>query len=213
MSHQAAPPGPPGTIALSARRNDSSTAFFSHWLTFHERRPGRAGNFLRHPRLAAVEQGQRPLHRVAHVARRLRADRGAVLEGLFDQGLQLGVGHQGFQMFFAPRGFFAAAADVNGGRKAGRAHPSPASGRRLAGRSRPDEGLASKARLPERGLVEPRPARRQQGAGALRPQSPLIGALKRRRRRAAGRPCDANALAPVDRRHCVAWRPSAPSPV
>ena len=51
----------------------SSTAFFSHWLTFHEFGPGRAGELLRHPRLAAVEEIERRLDRVAHVAIGLRA--------------------------------------------------------------------------------------------------------------------------------------------
>src|ERR1700744_4893584 len=35
LSHQEALPGPPGITLMSLRRNDSSTAFFSHWLTFH----------------------------------------------------------------------------------------------------------------------------------------------------------------------------------
>src|SRR5215472_10182958 len=35
LSHQDALPGPPGMMLMSLRRNDSSTAFFSHWLTFH----------------------------------------------------------------------------------------------------------------------------------------------------------------------------------
>src|SRR5215475_2453500 len=35
LSHQDALPGPPGMTLMSLRRNDSSTAFFSHWLTFH----------------------------------------------------------------------------------------------------------------------------------------------------------------------------------
>ena len=74
-----------------------------------------AGNFLRHPRLAAVEHGERPLDRVAYVAGRLRANFGAILVGLFDQGLQLGVGHQGFHRVSSRRGFVAGAADVNGG--------------------------------------------------------------------------------------------------
>src|SRR5256885_3252141 len=35
LSHHDALPGPPGIWPMSLRRNDSSTAFFSHWLTFH----------------------------------------------------------------------------------------------------------------------------------------------------------------------------------
>src|ERR1041385_3004103 len=35
LSHHAALPGPPGMTLMSLRRNDSSTAFFSHWLTCH----------------------------------------------------------------------------------------------------------------------------------------------------------------------------------
>src|SRR5437763_692985 len=35
LSHQAASPGPPGMTLLSLSRNDSSTAFLSHWLTCH----------------------------------------------------------------------------------------------------------------------------------------------------------------------------------
>src|SRR6202012_4455606 len=35
LSHQGALPGPPGIGLMSFRRNDSSNAFFSHWLTFH----------------------------------------------------------------------------------------------------------------------------------------------------------------------------------
>ena len=33
LSHQGAPPGPPAMTAMSLRRNESSTAFFSHWCT------------------------------------------------------------------------------------------------------------------------------------------------------------------------------------
>src|SRR5690606_26683221 len=33
LSHQLAPPGPPGIASIGLRRNDSSTAFFSHWCT------------------------------------------------------------------------------------------------------------------------------------------------------------------------------------
>src|ERR1700712_3580106 len=35
LSHHDALPGPPETALMSLRRNDSSTAFLSHWLTFH----------------------------------------------------------------------------------------------------------------------------------------------------------------------------------
>src|SRR5712675_3529335 len=35
LSHHEALPGPPEIALMSLRRNDSSTAFFSHWLTFH----------------------------------------------------------------------------------------------------------------------------------------------------------------------------------
>src|SRR6266481_6008649 len=35
LSHHDAFPGPPEIALMSLRRNDSSTAFFSHWLTFH----------------------------------------------------------------------------------------------------------------------------------------------------------------------------------
>src|SRR5450755_797937 len=35
LSHHDAMPGPPDIALMSLRRNDSSTAFFSHWLTFH----------------------------------------------------------------------------------------------------------------------------------------------------------------------------------
>src|ERR1051325_6222604 len=35
LSHHDALPGPPEIALMSLRRNDSSTAFFSHWLTFH----------------------------------------------------------------------------------------------------------------------------------------------------------------------------------
>src|SRR5450755_3059705 len=35
LSHHEAWPGPPEIALMSLRRNDSSTAFFSHWLTFH----------------------------------------------------------------------------------------------------------------------------------------------------------------------------------
>src|SRR3546814_6526107 len=35
LSHQVAPPAPPSMISMSLRRNDSSTAFFNHWLTCH----------------------------------------------------------------------------------------------------------------------------------------------------------------------------------
>src|SRR6185437_9529535 len=35
LSHHDALPGPPGITLMSLRRNESSTAFLSHWLTFH----------------------------------------------------------------------------------------------------------------------------------------------------------------------------------
>src|SRR4051812_41623715 len=35
LSHHDAWPGPPGITLMSLRRNDSSTAFLSHWLTLH----------------------------------------------------------------------------------------------------------------------------------------------------------------------------------
>src|SRR6202040_1129440 len=35
LSHHGAPPGPPAITCISFRRNDSSTAFFSHWWTCH----------------------------------------------------------------------------------------------------------------------------------------------------------------------------------
>src|SRR3954470_6504656 len=34
LSHHDEPPGPPGITLMSFKRNDSRTAFFSHWLTF-----------------------------------------------------------------------------------------------------------------------------------------------------------------------------------
>ncbi len=103
-------------------------------------RPARAGDFLRHARLPAVEHRQRPVDRVAHVAACSRVDRGAILEGAFDEGLQLGVGHERFRIS-ARRGFFAGAVDVNGG---GRARPSPLAGEG-GRRSRPDEGSRHQA--------------------------------------------------------------------
>src|SRR3546814_8242418 len=36
LSHQVAPPAPPSMISMSLRRNDSSTAFFNHWLRSEE---------------------------------------------------------------------------------------------------------------------------------------------------------------------------------
>ena len=48
LSHQVAPPGPPPMIMNSFRRKESSTAFFSHWLT-----DPALGALLGHARLAA----------------------------------------------------------------------------------------------------------------------------------------------------------------
>ena len=62
-------------------------------MTFHEFGPRRAGKFLRHPRLAAVEQVERLLDRVARIAFCRRRDLGAILEGLFDKRLKADVGH------------------------------------------------------------------------------------------------------------------------
>ena len=65
----------------------------SHWLTFHEFGPARAGKLFRHPRFALVEQVERLLDRVAHIAFGRGRDLGAILEGLVDQGLKANIGH------------------------------------------------------------------------------------------------------------------------
>ena len=93
LSHQVAPPGPPSMTALSLRRNDSSTAFFSHWLTFQEPGPSAPSIFSATRASPLSSSVERPVDRVAHVAARLGVDRGAILEGAFDEGLQGGVGH------------------------------------------------------------------------------------------------------------------------
>ena len=104
--------GAAGDQPLSFRRNDNSTAFFSHWLTFQESGPSRR-DFLGDPRLAAVEQAQRPLDRVAHVA---------VVCGLIwrdprrpVRSASAGWRRHGVSGFVRRRGFGAGAADVNGG--------------------------------------------------------------------------------------------------
>ncbi len=58
-------------------------------------RPRRAGELLRHPGLAGIEQPERRLDRVAHLALGLRIDPRAILEGVVDQRLEAGVGHEG----------------------------------------------------------------------------------------------------------------------
>ena len=67
-------------ISIGLMRNDSSTAFFSHWLTFQL--PSRLP--LGDARLAAVEQVERRFDRLAHLAARRRRNGVALLEGLFD---------------------------------------------------------------------------------------------------------------------------------
>src|SRR6478672_13877759 len=42
LSHHDALPGPPPIVVMSLRRNDSSTAFLSHWLTVHFPSPPRS---------------------------------------------------------------------------------------------------------------------------------------------------------------------------
>ena len=83
MSYQAVPPGP-GISALSLSRKESSTAFFSHWLTVQ---PPRA--LLGDPRLAVVEQPERRLDRVAHLAPGRGAEAVARLPGGVDDLLKL----------------------------------------------------------------------------------------------------------------------------
>ena len=95
LSHHAAPPGPPAIRRLSLRRNDKSTAFFNHWLTFQEFGPVAPEIFSATLALPEFEQIERPLDRVAHVSGRLRVDPAAVLEGVFDQRLKLCVAHGG----------------------------------------------------------------------------------------------------------------------
>ena len=104
MSHQVAPPGPPAISRLSFSRNDSSTAFFSHWLTFQAAGPSTPSSFSATPRFAPVEQPKRRLHRLPHLARGGRVDRGPIVEGAFDQALQGGKGHGGLEWRF--RGCF-----------------------------------------------------------------------------------------------------------
>ncbi len=58
-------------------------------------RPRRARDFLGDPRLAGIHEIERLFDRVAHVARRLRRDLRAILEGAFDQRLKFRVGHAG----------------------------------------------------------------------------------------------------------------------
>src|SRR5579875_3668672 len=45
LSHQDDPPGPPGIRLIALRRKLSNTAFFSHWLTFHDSLPVAPGTF------------------------------------------------------------------------------------------------------------------------------------------------------------------------
>ena len=79
MSHQLAPPGPPAIGPMSLRRNESSTAFLSHWLTCHL-----PSLLLGDARLALVEQVERAIDRLAHRAFGGGADVVALLEGVVD---------------------------------------------------------------------------------------------------------------------------------
>src|SRR5690606_12042031 len=55
--------------------------------------PAAVGLLLRHPRLAAVEEPERLLHRLPHRTGRIEADFGALLEGLLDGAGKVVVGH------------------------------------------------------------------------------------------------------------------------
>ena len=93
LSHQAAPPGPPAISALSLRRKESSTAFFSHWLTFQELGPVAPAIFsaTRALPLSSRSSARSTASRTSPVV--ARTDLRAILVGLFDKGLQRGVGH------------------------------------------------------------------------------------------------------------------------
>ena len=89
MSHQAALPGPPAITHMSLSRNDSSTAFLSHWLT----RQDSSASLLGDARLAAIEQVERGLDGLAHRPLGRGSDAVALLERLIDGAGELGMRH------------------------------------------------------------------------------------------------------------------------
>ena len=82
----------------------------SHWLTFHEFGPVAPGSFSA-TRPSAVEQVERRLDRIAHLAFGRGRNLRAILEGLFNQRLKVDVGHLGRALFClrAGRGRFPCA--------------------------------------------------------------------------------------------------------
>lgn len=85
LSHHDEPPGPPGIAVMSLSRNDSSTAFFSHWLTFQvpSAALGDAGRAL-------VEQIERVVDAFADFALGRGIDGVPRLKGDVDGGFQGG---------------------------------------------------------------------------------------------------------------------------
>ena len=101
LSHHDALPGPPEIAPMSLRRNDSSTAFFSHWLTLHLP----LGLALGDARLALVEEIERVIDRLAHLALGRGRDAVAGIERGVDRGFEGGQRHRDFLGNFAgPRG-------------------------------------------------------------------------------------------------------------
>ena len=89
LSHHAALPGPPSMTSMSLRRNDSSTAFLSHWLTCQELSPCRSATCAS-PRSSRSSAG---LDRLAHRPLGRGPDIVARLEGIIDRLGESGIGH------------------------------------------------------------------------------------------------------------------------
>ena len=100
LSHHVAPPGAPEMATMSLRRNDSSTAFFSHWLTVQPSAPFSATRTS-----PLSKQVERLLDRVADDAGRAGGNALALLPHRLDRALQLGgvhvldIGLPGFGIF------------------------------------------------------------------------------------------------------------------
>ena len=79
---------------LSLRRKDSSTAFFNHWLTFHEFGPVAPAIFSATRALPESIRSS-AFSTASRTSRSSAARSSAILEGALDQRLKLGVGHEG----------------------------------------------------------------------------------------------------------------------
>ena len=189
LSHHARLPGPPSMIAIVIETERQQHRLLQPLVDLPRIRPRRAGEFLRHPGLARIEQPERRLDRVAHLALGLRIDLRAILEGVVDQRLEAGVGHQGL---LANGGVIltreAGEGDhaKHGGGGAGREpRPSPSP----FGRSRRRRRRARSLPRRPRSASSSRPALRakRHGGGRVAADFPHRGSCRQSRRRAEPR--------------------------